>query len=204
MLDVVDCEVELVIMGIGTSALFGSAIGEDAQHRQALLFIEGQHLIIQHVGGSDRCLGGIKLGLSHLGIGVDISLLVDPTDPFHGADIEGVLSAEIAGMCGLDLGPGFVVELLLLQGLNLRLREDASLCGNLGFERLEPRLKVRQIVPQPDGPHPAGRDEDAALAQLIGNANLAVRWLLKSIGDNGLLGLVIHPVLQVRNPPGLF
>ena len=42
-------------------------------------------------------LAVIELGEGHLGIGVDDGLLVDPPDPFQGADIEGVLRPAIAG-----------------------------------------------------------------------------------------------------------
>ncbi len=39
----------------------------------------------------------------HLGIGIDIGLLVNPTDTFQGADIESVLRAQITRVGGIDL-----------------------------------------------------------------------------------------------------
>ena len=53
--------------------------------------MERQHPVIEQVGGGDRRLGGVELGLRDLGIGIDIALLVDPPHPLQGADIEGVL-----------------------------------------------------------------------------------------------------------------
>ena len=43
-----------------------------------MLFMERQNLVIEHVGSRDRGLGFIQLGLGHLGVGIDIGLLIDP------------------------------------------------------------------------------------------------------------------------------
>src|SRR3712207_5034456 len=49
----------------------------------------------------------------HLGVGVDEGLLVDPSDPLHGADVEGVLRAAAARALALELA----VRLVVLPGL---------------------------------------------------------------------------------------
>ena len=88
--------------------------------------------------------GRVELGVGHLAIGIDIGLLIDPAHAFHGAHIERVLRAQITGVRSVDLTPGLVVELLLLQRLNLGFGEDYAFFGDLGFERLQSRLEVGQ------------------------------------------------------------
>ncbi len=51
----------------------------------------------------------------------------------------------------------------------------------LGFERLQAGLEVGQVVAHPDRADPAGGDEDALLAQLVGDADLAVGRVRTSI-----------------------
>jgi hypothetical protein len=64
----------------------------------------------------------------------------------------------------LDRGLGF------LQRHDLGFGEDKALLRHPGFERLEPRLGVRQIVAQPDGPHTEWRDRQALFLQLVATA----------------------------------
>ena len=80
----------LVVL-VHSPAVFRAPVGHDPQHRQVVLVMERQHPVIEQVGGGDRRLGGVELGLRDLGIGIDIALLVDPPHPLQGADIEGVL-----------------------------------------------------------------------------------------------------------------
>ena len=68
--------------------------------------------------------------------------LAEATKAIRDADIEGVLGTQITGVRGLDLAPGLVVELLLLQRLNLSLGQDDALFRDLGFERLQAGLEV--------------------------------------------------------------
>jgi hypothetical protein len=55
------------------------------------------------ISRGDRRLAVIELGERHLAVGIDESLLIDPADPFEGADVEGVLRAAIAGALALEL-----------------------------------------------------------------------------------------------------
>ena len=103
-------------------------------------------------------------------------------------------------MCGLDLAPGLVVELLLFQRLDLSLGQDDALFGDFGFERLQADLEVGQAVAYPDRTDPAGGDEDALLAQLVGDSDLAVSRIFDGIGDNRVLGLETDPVLEIGRP----
>jgi hypothetical protein len=43
VLDVVDGQEQLVIVAIGAAAIFDASVGQDAQHRQVVIFVEGQN-----------------------------------------------------------------------------------------------------------------------------------------------------------------
>ena len=58
-------------------------------------------------------------------------------------------------MCGHNLTPGLVVQ-LLLQRLDLGFSEDDAVFSNLGLQGLEPLLDVDQFVTQPDRADPTG------------------------------------------------
>jgi len=62
----------------------------------------------------------------------------------------------------------------------------------------QPLLEGLQVVAQPDGANSGGRYRQAALLDLVGNANLAVRRLLEREGDHRLLDLRVGAVLEVR------
>ena len=47
MVDVLDGEIEFVFVPLGITAIFCSAIGEHALQRDAVLFIEGDHAVVQ-------------------------------------------------------------------------------------------------------------------------------------------------------------
>jgi hypothetical protein len=67
-------------------------------------------------GQRDVAGGGrpkIELGKGDLGIGVDHGLLMDPTHPLQGADIEGILGAAITGAFALEFAMRFLVGLPL-------------------------------------------------------------------------------------------
>jgi len=57
-------------------------------------------------------------------------LLIDPTHAFEGADIEGVLGAQITGMSRIDFTADLVILAFLFQGGNLRFRENQPLLGD--------------------------------------------------------------------------
>jgi len=42
MVDIIDCQEELVVMLVDTAAIFRAAIGQNAQHRQVVFLIEWQ------------------------------------------------------------------------------------------------------------------------------------------------------------------
>ena len=119
VVNVVDCQEELVVVFVDPAAVFGSAVGQNAQHRKVVFLMERQHPIVEQISRSYRRFGGVELGMCHLAIGVHIGLLIDPPDTLESANIERVLRAQIARVRGLNLATGFIVQLLLLKGLNL-------------------------------------------------------------------------------------
>ncbi len=95
MVDVIDRQEELEIVFVDAHAVFRPAICHDPQYRQVVLIIAWQHPVIAQVGGGYQCFGGVELGMRHLAIGVDIGLLVDPSNTLERADIEGVLRGRM-------------------------------------------------------------------------------------------------------------
>ena len=71
----------------------------------------------------------VHLGETHVRERVDAGLLVDGSDALDMTDVKRVLAHEEAWMVGLDLTVSFFVFLDLLEGLNLRFGEDATVLG---------------------------------------------------------------------------
>ena len=103
VVNVVDGQEQLIVVLVGSAAEFRSPVGQDAQHRKFIFFVEWQHLIIEKVGRGDRSLGCVELGMGNLAIGIDIGLLVNSPHAFQRTDIEGVLTARIARMGAVRL-----------------------------------------------------------------------------------------------------
>lgn len=131
MINVVDGQEELEVVFVNAPAILRPAIRHNAQHRQIVFLVEWQYPIVQQISRRDRGLGGVQLGMCHLGIGVDIGLLINPPDALQCADIERVLRPQIARVCGLNLAAGLIVVLFLLKRLHLRLSQNAAVSGNL-------------------------------------------------------------------------
>ena len=89
---------------------------------------------IEQISRCDRCLGGIELGGSPLGIGVDESLLINPPHALDSTDVEDILTTEIPGMSGLDFTMGNIIFLFLLQHLHLRLGQYHPSLGDMLFQ----------------------------------------------------------------------
>jgi len=142
VIDIVDHLEELESVLVGPAAMFRAPVGHDPQHRQIVLIMERQDLVIEQVSSSDRRLGGVKLGMRHLAIGVDIGLLVYPSDAFERADVKRVLRAQIARMGGLHFATGHVIQLLRLQCLHLSFGQNHAIPGNLGPQRFQPGLET--------------------------------------------------------------
>ena len=111
MVDVLDRQIELVFVALGIAAILGAAVGQHPAEPDVVLVVERHHPVVEQVGRGDRGLAVIELGERHLGVGVDEGLLVDAPDPLHGADVEGVLRAAIAGALALELAMRLLVRL---------------------------------------------------------------------------------------------
>src|SRR3712207_7615958 len=75
----------------------------------------------------------------------------------------------------------------LLQSRELALREDEPLLGPLRLKRLQALFHGLKVVALPDPSHTGRRDRMAALADLVGNADLAKgRLLQRQIQDDAL------------------
>src|SRR5690606_15925173 len=116
MVYILNAQVQLVLMMFASAAVFGPSVCENAQQIHALFFVEGQHLIVERIGGHKGILAVVKLGKGYSCVGINEGLLVDFTNAFDIADVVGVLSAEVAGMTGLYLAFAFLVFLLAFKG----------------------------------------------------------------------------------------
>jgi len=59
MLNVIECEIGLVIVILRFSAIFGTAICQDVNDPHALFCKERQHPVIEQISRGDCCFGGI-------------------------------------------------------------------------------------------------------------------------------------------------
>ena len=97
----IDGKEQLVIMLVCTTTILGSPVCQNSEHRQIVLLVKWQHLVVQHVSSGDRCFGRIQPGMGNLGLGVHIGLLVNAPNTLHGAHVECILRAKVAGLSGM-------------------------------------------------------------------------------------------------------
>ena len=112
MLNVIQCDVELVVMLVGSTTIFRPSISENTQHRKFMFLIKRQHTIIEHISGRNRCFSRVKLRVSDLGVGIHKGLLIDTTDALKGAHVIRVLRAKVNRVLRFDLTTGFIVVFL--------------------------------------------------------------------------------------------
>ncbi len=88
-------------------------------HYHAFRFQQRQHAIIEQVCHCDQRLCRLQLARSHLAVGIDKGLLIDPTDALDRADGVGILRAKETRVRRLDLAMGLIQRLLMLQSDDL-------------------------------------------------------------------------------------
>lgn len=87
--DVVEGEVQLAGVRFGPAEL-PAVIGKDGGHRQALLAVEGQYVVVEHGDGTFRDFAGMEKAEGVAPVGVDHGLHIDCADAFKAAHVEGV------------------------------------------------------------------------------------------------------------------
>jgi len=97
VINILDCEVELILMALWIATIFAATVGQHAQQPNVMAIEQRDHLVIEKIGGRDRRLAVIGLGASDLGISIDEGLLIDASHSLQLADIERVLRTAIAG-----------------------------------------------------------------------------------------------------------
>ena len=122
MVYVLQVEIKLIFMMFPIAAIFRSTICQNTQDWNFFAVKEGNDTIIEHVGGNQCIFPIIQFGKCHFGIGVNHSLLVDSSNAFHVADIEGILSNQVPWMFCFNLSCGLLFFFCFFQGLELRLR----------------------------------------------------------------------------------
>src|SRR5215204_791386 len=97
------------------------------------------------------------------------------------------------------------MRLLLTLGLlkrgELAVGQHQALLGDLRLERLEPLLHGLKLIALPHAAHAGGRDRVAALADLVGDPDLAEGGLLKRQSKDQRLNLGRRAVGQKRLAP---
>ena len=68
MVDVIDCQIELVIMLFYFSAILGTTVSQNSQHWQALAGIERQHFVVEQVGRCNRHFHSVELAMHDLAV----------------------------------------------------------------------------------------------------------------------------------------
>ncbi len=93
---------------------------------------------------------------------------------------------------------GLFLVLGLLQGDNLAFGEDQAILGDFGFPGLQAALEGLEVMAQPDAADPARGDEEAPLAEFVGEADLAPGGLVERELGYGWLDGGVHAVLDER------
>ena len=101
----------------------------------------------------------------------------------------------------LELAMRLLLTLGLLKRGELALGQHQALLGDLRLERLQPLLHGLKLVALPHAAHAGGRDRVAALADLVGDPDLAEGGLLKSQSKDQRLNLGRRAVGQKRLAP---
>ena len=121
VINIIDRQIQLVRVTVMASAILGSTIGKHPQQSHRMLLEKGQDLIVKQLCGGERGFHRIQLRVSHFRISVEEGLLIDASDPFKRANIEGILGTQMGGMGGLNLPVQLITLFLLLQGRQLSL-----------------------------------------------------------------------------------
>ncbi len=79
VVNILDRQVKLILVPLGIAAILGAAVGQHPQEWNLVLVVEGEHAVVQQVGGGDRRLAVVELGKADFGIGVDKGLLAQLT-----------------------------------------------------------------------------------------------------------------------------
>ena len=122
--------------------------------------------------------------------------------PFRGPTEKVSCAPQEAGALALELAVGFLLGLGLLQRGELAFGEPQAFLRDLRLERLETLLHGLAIVPLPHAANPGRRDRGAALADLVGDPDLAEGRLLQRQLDDDHLDLGRRPVGEPRFAAG--
>src|SRR5579875_771843 len=91
VVNVLDCEMVLVIVPPRVAVVFAAAVRKHAQELDLTLLEERQHLLVEQTGRHDRRLAIVRLSASDLAVCVDESLLADAPYALQIADVGRVL-----------------------------------------------------------------------------------------------------------------
>lgn len=133
-------------MVLPLAAVFRAPVSQNPQQGNIMFLEKGNHSIVEQIRSYQSILAVVKFGKTHLGIGVDKGLLVNATNTFERANIEGVLRAQVSGMLGFDLTVSFLVLFGSFQSDDLPLGEDQAILSHLCFQGFQAKLEGLQVV----------------------------------------------------------
>jgi hypothetical protein len=81
---------------VGPTTELGSPIRQHPQQRDLILIEEGQDLVVEQIRRINGILRGVQLGEGDRRVGIDKGLLVDASHALEGADVEGILRAQVS------------------------------------------------------------------------------------------------------------
>ena len=94
VLNVLQIQIQCILVVLAVAAVFTASIRQETQQCNALLFVQGQHPVIEHVSRSNGVLSVVEFDADHLAVAVDEGLLVDAPHAFEVADVVGVLTTQ--------------------------------------------------------------------------------------------------------------
>lgn len=132
MVDPLEVQIQRKLVVLAIAALLAASVGQYPKQWHAVVFVPGQHPVVEHFCSSNGVFAVIELDHDGLAIAVNERLLVNAANAFDVSNVVGVLASQIAWVLGFD----FPVCLLFLsgffQGTQLVFREDKSILGGRG------------------------------------------------------------------------
>lgn len=118
-------------MVLSCATVLSSSVCKYSHKRNTILVIHGDYPVIKHICSHQCHFAIVELNGSHLGIGVDKSLLINTTNTFDITHIVRILSTEITRMVGFNFSFGYFFFLSLLSATTCASVSTKPFCAAL-------------------------------------------------------------------------
>ena len=150
VVNIIYCQIKLVILLLYFSIVLCASVGQYSQHRQSLRRVERRYTVIQQICRRNRRFGDIQLAVSDLRVRVNERLLIDTSDTFQISHVERVLRAQITRTSGLNFATGLVITGFTFQCGDLAVSQLDTFTGHFFFQCFQTLFEVFKIVAQLD------------------------------------------------------